>query len=231
MDQVPTSSHVAINRVLQSARDLTIAIRLKSDLVAGDGKGDENTINKVILVRKIVDSFFHGSEIAPMDDIPMWAAVHAVTYYCSVSSLVSRILHNRGQQILSNLPSIIENDAAALKGLMEKCAKKLPELESIKEHGWNVYFAEAIDPRDDFATDMHGYCEVGDPLQLDVTFCSRMQFEINLHVLGITLLLNEFWLRPNAARKHNFPMLRAAFNGFLPASSALQWFTLGKQSL
>lgn len=83
MDTVPATSHVSylINRVLQSARDVTLAIRLKNDLVASEG----DKINEVILVRKIVDRFFQGTEIAPTDDIPMWAAVHSATYcWCHI---------------------------------------------------------------------------------------------------------------------------------------------------
>ena len=38
---------------------------------------------------------------------------------------------------------------------MRQCAQKLPELEAIKEQGWNVFFAETVDPRGDFANDRH----------------------------------------------------------------------------
>ena len=49
---VPPFNHVTfmIERILQSARDLTLAIRLKNDLVATEGE----RINEVILVRKIL---------------------------------------------------------------------------------------------------------------------------------------------------------------------------------
>ena len=51
---VPTPAHVIylINRVLQAAQDLTLAIRLKNDLVINDGKGPDAMINEIDVVSK-----------------------------------------------------------------------------------------------------------------------------------------------------------------------------------
>ena len=38
-----------------------------------------------------------------------------------------------------------EDDANVLKKALVDCGKALPELEGIKELGWNVFFAEMID--------------------------------------------------------------------------------------
>lgn len=128
MDRYPATAHVLflIDRVLQSARDPTLAIRLKNDLVTSEG----DKVNEVLLVRKTGDRFFHGAEIGHIDDIPMWAAVHSISYYRATSSLVARILRNRNQQIEFIIPRMMDNDAVALEGLMRQCAQKLPEIRS-----------------------------------------------------------------------------------------------------
>lgn len=136
-------------RILQSASDLTLAIRLKNDLAMSE----DDKICEVSLVTKIVNRFFNGTETAHVDDIPMWAAVHSISYYCATSSLAARILHNWWLQAESNFPKMTDYDFNRLDEAMKQCARKLPELEANKEQGWNVYFAETIDPRGEFAQD------------------------------------------------------------------------------
>ena len=150
---VPTPAHVVylVNRVLQAAQDLTLAIRLKNDLIINDGKGPEAMINEIDVAKLIVNRFFHGHDIAPEEDVPVWAAVHCLTYYCAAQSIASRILHNRDMQIASGMPHISDADAAALKGTADRCAKGLPALEAIKENGWNVFLAESVDPKGVYA--------------------------------------------------------------------------------
>ena len=61
----PTPAHVIylINRVLQAAQDLTLAIRLKNDLIINDGKGPDAMISEIDIVKLIVNRFFHGHDI------------------------------------------------------------------------------------------------------------------------------------------------------------------------
>ena len=94
---------------------------------------------------------FPGHDIAPDEDVPMWATVHCLTYYCAAQSIASRIMHNRDMQIASGSHHINDADAKALKGTAEKCAKCLPVLEAIKENGWNVLLAESVDPKGSYA--------------------------------------------------------------------------------
>jgi len=147
---VPPFEHVTflIERILQSARDLTLAIRLKNDFVAND----EDRINEVILVRKIVDRFFNGTVIANDDDIPMWAAVHSLFYNCGASTLAKIALNNSDRTRAQNKACMSTGDCDRLAKTMQHCDEKLPELKSIKEHGWNVFFAEALDPQGDLAS-------------------------------------------------------------------------------
>lgn len=146
---VPPFEHVTfmIERILQSARDLTLAIRLKNDFVASD----DERINEVILVRKIVDRFFNGDRIANDDDIPMWAAVHSLFYYCIASTLARIVINNSNRTRAQNKQSMSVDDCDRLAKTMQHCDEKLPELKSIKEHGWNVFFAVAIDPQGEFS--------------------------------------------------------------------------------
>ena len=149
----PTPAHVIylVNRVLQAAQELTLAIRLKNDLIINDGKGPEAMINEIDVAKLIVNRFFHGHDIAPEEDVPLWAAVHCLTYYCAAQSIASRILHNREMQIAAGSPHISDADAAALRGTADRCAKGLPVLEAIKENGWNVLLAESVDPKGSYA--------------------------------------------------------------------------------
>ncbi len=68
-------------------------------------------------------------------DIPMWAAIHYMKYYCAAQSIVSRILHNRERQITAGSHHINDANKAALQGLLDKCPRLLPTLEAIKENG------------------------------------------------------------------------------------------------
>ena len=92
-------------------------------------------INKIDVAKLVVNRFFYGHDIAPEEDVPVWA----------------RILHNRHMQIASGMPHISDADAAALRGTADRCAKGLPVLEAIKENGWNVFLAESVDPKGVYA--------------------------------------------------------------------------------
>lgn len=116
---VPPFEHVTfmIERILQSARDLTLAIRLKNDFVTND----EERINEIILVRKIVDRFFSGNMIANDDDILMWAAVHSLFYYCAASTLAKIILNNSARTRAQNKESMSPEDCDRLAKTMRNC--------------------------------------------------------------------------------------------------------------
>ena len=144
---VPDSSQVVFvrNKLVQCARELTLAIRLKNETVKMVQGGPDMMINERKLAEKITNRCFEGTKIAEENDIPMWAAVHLLMYYCSLSSLVARMLHSREQQRLSGRAYMAEDDVNVLKKALVDCGKALPELEGIKELGWNVFFAEMID--------------------------------------------------------------------------------------
>ena len=144
---VPNSSQVVFvrNKLVQCARELTLAIRLKNETVKMVQGGPDMMINERKLAEKITNRCFEGTKIAEENDIPMWAAVHLLMYYCSLSSLVARMLHSREQQRLSGRTYMAEDDVNVLKKALVDCGKALPELEGIKELGWNVFFAEMID--------------------------------------------------------------------------------------
>ena len=144
---VPNSSQVVFvrNKLLQCARELTLAIRLKNETVKINQGGPDMMINERKLAEKITNRCFEGTKIAEENDIPMWAAVHLLMYYCSLSSLVARMLHSREEQRMSGRPYMAEDDTNVLKNALVECGKGLPDLEGIKELGWNVFFAEMID--------------------------------------------------------------------------------------
>ena len=68
-------------------------------------------------------------------------------YYCSLSSLVARMLHSREEQRMSGRTYMAEDDVNVLKNALSECGKGLPDLEGIKELGWNVFFAEMVDEK------------------------------------------------------------------------------------
>ena len=144
---VPDSSQIVFtrNKLVQCARELTLAIRLKNETVKMIQGGPDMMINERKLAEKITNRCFEGAKIAEENDIPMWAAVHLLMYYCSLSSLIARMLHCREQQRSSGRVYMAEDDANVLKKALVDCGKALPELEGIKELGWNVFFAEMID--------------------------------------------------------------------------------------
>ena len=144
---VPDSSQIVFtrNKLVQCARELTLAIRLKNETVKMIQGGPDMMINERKLAEKITNRCFEGAKIAEENDIPMWAAVHLLMYYCSLSSLIARMLHCREQQRSSGRVYMAEDDANVLKKALIDCGKALPELEGIKELGWNVFFAEMID--------------------------------------------------------------------------------------
>ncbi len=109
--------------VNQAARNLTLAIRVKNDLIINEGKGKADMIDEIAVAKLIVDRFFQGSELATPDDVPMWAAVHFLQHYCAAQSVVSRILHNRERQIVGGRQHITDADLVALKGLLSECAR------------------------------------------------------------------------------------------------------------
>ena len=144
---VPDSSQIVFtrNKLVQCARELTLAIRLKNETVKMIQGGPDMMINERKLAEKITNRCFEGAKIAEENDIPMWAAVHLLMYYCSLSSLIARMLHCREQQRSSGRVYMAEDDANVLRKALVDCGKALPELEGIKELGWNVFFAEMID--------------------------------------------------------------------------------------
>ena len=144
---VPNSSQVVFvrNKLLQCARELTLAIRLKNETVKINQGGPDMMMNERKLAEKITNRCFEGTKIAEENDIPMWAAVHLLMYYCSLSSLVARMLHSREMQRMSGRTYMAEDDVNVLKDALAKCGKGLPDLEGIKELGWNVFFAEMVD--------------------------------------------------------------------------------------
>lgn len=87
-----------------------------------------------------MDRFFQGTEIAHIDD---------------VATLAARIVHNWKQLHDGGYARMLDSDAAAVQDALSLCARKLPELEGIKDQGWNVYLAEAVDPEGDYASDRH----------------------------------------------------------------------------
>ena len=123
------------------------AIRLKNDLVVTE----DEKINEVILARKIVDRFFSGTDIAGDEDIPMWAAVHSLSYYCAATTLATTAVNNCRRTAAKGKASMSAADCDRLVKSMQHCDEKLPELKAIKEHGWNVFYAEAVDHRGDYS--------------------------------------------------------------------------------
>ena len=144
----PTSEQVdyIVCRVTQAASNLTLASRLKNDSLINEGKGANELIDEVKAAKLIGDRYFDGTFIAKPDDIPMWAIVHFLQYYCATQTVVSMILHNRTVQMAEGRTYMHDRDFAVLEGLKSECAQKLPVLEAIKENGWNVFYAEAVDP-------------------------------------------------------------------------------------
>ncbi len=91
--------------------------------------------------------FFEGAEIAPVADVPMWAAAHSILYFCSVTALSSRIIEKWLRKREKDRARMLDTDGRAMQDAMEVCAQKLPELTGIREHEWNILLAEAIDPK------------------------------------------------------------------------------------
>ena len=152
---VPDSHHVAFlrDKLVQCAGELTLAIRLKNEMIKINQGNPEEMLNERKLAKKITDRCFEGIKIAEEDDFPMWAAVHLIMYYCSLSSLIVRALHSREQQQQTGRPYMAKDDAVVLENAMGHCGERLPDLDGIKELGWNVFFAETIDENGTYAKD------------------------------------------------------------------------------
>ena len=149
----PTSSQIVYlrNRILQAAQDLTLAIRLKNEMIKIQERDPGEKISEVRLVKKIVIRSFHGTEISDESDIPMWAAVHSIMFYCTTSSIAASALHNRKDQRESGRSYMAQEDADLLQGTLDQCGRMLPDLEGIKELGWNVFLADMHDSEGAYA--------------------------------------------------------------------------------
>ena len=150
---VPNSSQVAFlrDKLVQCARELTLTIRLKNEMVKVNQGSSDEMLNERKLAKKITDRCFEGIKIAEETDAPMWAAVHLIMYYCSLSSLMVRALHSREEQRKSGRSYMAQDDVDVLKNALDHCGGRLPDLEGIKELGWNVFYAEVVDERGAYA--------------------------------------------------------------------------------
>ena len=90
------------------------------------GSSDE-MLNERKLAKKITDRCFEGIKIAEETDVPMWAAVHLIMYYCSLSSLVVRALHSREEQRKSGRAYMAQDDVDVLKNALDHCGERLPD--------------------------------------------------------------------------------------------------------
>ena len=133
----------------QAASDLTLAIRVKNGLALSD----RDKINEVLLVNKIIGRFFEGTEIGPVSDVPLWGAVHSILYFCSVVTLSSRVIEKWLKLKQKNRNRMLDSDGEAMQEAINVCAQGLPELVGIREHGWNILLAEAVDPKGDYIDD------------------------------------------------------------------------------